>query len=217
MNGPRASCHPLEVLYVDPYSDPKYDIQANKIRAKAESLKQLDVFCLCIFEMPDQMMCNLLMCDNLLEPLRAELRHQRGKVRSLYMHVCASTSMHAPCQEVPPAFPRKMPTFQWKITVGSSTCTCGQGESRQVSYTTETLRSIVACAVAWICKCTHPSTHLRLQVCILEHNGQYVRANKIRELAAKQAAKVAEGQASQAGDRATGQQGGTKQGNEDGS
>ncbi|KAF5836503.1 hypothetical protein DUNSADRAFT_5889 [Dunaliella salina] len=26
----------LEVLYVDPYSDPKYDIQANKIRAKAE-------------------------------------------------------------------------------------------------------------------------------------------------------------------------------------
>jgi len=38
-----------------------------------------------------------------------------------------------------------------------------------------------------------------------------------KELAAKQAAKVAEGQASQAGDRATGQQGGTKQGNEDGS
>jgi hypothetical protein len=26
----------LEVLYVDPYSNPKYDIQANKIRSKAE-------------------------------------------------------------------------------------------------------------------------------------------------------------------------------------
>lgn len=29
-------CLQREVLYVDPYSDPKYDIQANKIRAKAE-------------------------------------------------------------------------------------------------------------------------------------------------------------------------------------
>ena len=29
-------CLQLEVLYVDPYSNPKYDIQANKIRAKAD-------------------------------------------------------------------------------------------------------------------------------------------------------------------------------------
>lgn len=26
----------IEALYVDPYSNPRYDIQANKIRAKAE-------------------------------------------------------------------------------------------------------------------------------------------------------------------------------------